>query len=282
VTRGFGASLVLRCLARRCAPGRFQPRPAESSCQLASAGSFVPEAGASNETVCPAGSFSSTGQSECTLCSPPTFTDKAGQASCQLAPSGTFVGTDGATSAEACPFGQFSAAAATSCEPCPVGTYTNASGAGECRLCPTPTTTTRTGALFCDACQRGHYWDTVYFERRGRAELLEEGTQCVRCCVDCDDSDGFECDEAGIRLESIPVKRNYWRATSLSTKAYECDLSAACRGGNDTRTSRMCRRGNTGALCGSCRALGALETTNLEDVLLLFSTTTDDGVNPVA
>lgn len=129
-----------------------------------------------------------------------------------------------------------------------------------CKPCPTPTTTLTTGSTFCSACdvqrpvqanafkartgERGYYWNSLYFQDEGVVALETEGQQCTTCCVSCDDDDdGFHCDTRGVRLESLDLKRGWWRATNLSTKAYECDLSSSCEGGNDTRSSVQCSPG---------------------------------------
>lgn len=84
----------------------------------------------------------------------------------------------------------------------------------------------------------------MYFRDEGRTALETDDQQCTTCCVSCDDDDdGFHCDKPGVRLETLDLKRGWWRATNLSTKAYECGLSGACNGGIDTRTEAQCSRG---------------------------------------
>jgi len=67
-----------------CQPGRYL---SNNQCIPAPAGSYVPTAGATSATQCPAGSF----------------TSAEGQSVCTPSPSGSFVGTAGATSATQCP-----------------------------------------------------------------------------------------------------------------------------------------------------------------------------------
>lgn len=96
----------------------------------------------------------------------------------------------------------------------------------------------------------------MYFESTGYDNLLASDglDQCVKCCVDCDDDDGLVCDRPGVFLDTVEVKSGYWRATSLSTKTYECDVGDECVGGVDTSSRQQCSAGHHGALCGACRS----------------------------
>ena len=235
-----------------CSPGSFQSDFGQASCQLASAGSYVGDAGESNETLCPPGSFSGSGASECDLCSPPFYNPDEGQTECTAAAAGTAVSEDGATEQVECPPGYWSSAASTECTACSQGSYNNETAQSECRLCSAPLYTLGEAATYCDACRKNYYWDSVYWDSSGRDELRRLGEECLDCCVECDD-DGMKCRSIGARLESLEVSRGYWRATKVSTDVYECDLSGACLGGNDTRTKVQCHKGHTGALCGACR-----------------------------
>lgn len=101
---------------------------------------------------------------------------------------------------------------------------------------------------------KGFYWDSLYFQDEGEAALETQGQQCTTCCVSCDDDDdGFHCNTRGVRLETLDLKRGWWRATNLSTKAYECDLSSSCEGGNDTRTRVQCSPGKTLCADETCK-----------------------------
>ncbi|KAJ8614287.1 hypothetical protein CTAYLR_001173 [Chrysophaeum taylorii] len=236
-----------------CSAGSFQASSGQASCALASAGMYVGATGASNQTECPAGSYSGSGASECELCSPPFYNPDVGQTECTAAAAGTVVSDYGATAETECPRGSWSSAASTSCTLCELGEYNNKTRQSDCSVCSSPLYTTKTGSYYCDACRKGYYWDTIHWELYGKDALESNDEQCTDCCVDCDDDDGLDCDTDGVVLEGLEVKSGYWRATALSTKTYECSLSHACEGGNDTRTSVQCSHGNKGALCGACK-----------------------------
>ncbi|KAJ8600066.1 hypothetical protein CTAYLR_001869 [Chrysophaeum taylorii] len=213
-----------------CDAGRFAEKVRETSCKLASAGYYVPSTGASEETVCAPGTFSVSAASICEECSPGTFSEDAGASSCVLSSPGWFVPEAGASNETACPAGTYSGSGASSCIPCSPPEYQNLGAQteckAECRRCPIPTTTSTEGSTFCDACEASYYWNTEFFERVGRIALEEEEEQCTECCVDCEDAcddddedECLECDDPGVRLESLPVVH----------------------------------RGHTGALCGACK-----------------------------
>lgn len=229
---------------------------------------YVAAAGATADTRCAPGTFTSgPGQSECTPCGPGTYQGDFGATSCFISPSGSFVAADAATEPTLCPPGTSSGSGVAGCTPCEQNTYTNHSGMTSCYLCAPPLKTSHAGATHCDACTAQHYWDTPVWETAGLPALLAAHAggdpeaysvaQCGRCCVICPE-EGAKCDEPGVTLETIPMKRNYWRATSYSDELHLCRLRDACFGGEGNRSldavrdTRYCREGNEGVLCGVC------------------------------
>ena len=73
--------------------------------------------------------------------------------------------------------------------------------------------------------------------------------RCEDIC-DVDDEDCVNCDNDGAVLETLNVKRGWWRATRTSLRVYECPLDRSCRGG--ASTTMQCFDGHIGALCGGC------------------------------
>ncbi|KAH8063311.1 hypothetical protein JL722_2476 [Aureococcus anophagefferens] len=76
--------------------------------------------------------------------------------------------------------------------------------------------------------------------------------QCADCCVNCDDQqeEGLDCDYPGMTIEGLEVERGWWRTNKFADQAYICQLSGACKGGNDTDT--QCKEGHYGVKCGLC------------------------------
>ena len=67
------------------------------------------------------------------------------------------------------------------------------------------------------------------------------------CAIDGDDC--VSC-PAGTTLESMDLKKNYWRVSERAKKIYECTLEKSCDGGWNS----SCAPGHKGPLCGSCEA----------------------------
>ena len=125
-------------------------------------------------------------------------------------------------------------------------------------------TTTGKGKTYCDACIQSYFFNSLrweyHFDKTLPFDPTSNGTQCVDCCTRCEDICEFDdrtqcvnCEKDGAVLETLDVKRGWWRASKVSQRVYECPNDRACRGGSSTRTSHQCFHGHHGALCGSCK-----------------------------
>ena len=116
-------------------------------------------------------------------------------------------------------------------------------------------TTTAKGRTYCDACIHSYFWDSSFWDIHFDPMTLE---QCVDCCYRCedicdvDDKKCVECAKDGAVLDTLDVKKGWWRATRKSRKVYACSQNRACKGGSSTAEDSQCGRGHTGALCGAC------------------------------
>ena len=206
---------------------------------------------------CPAGTYSTSGAVACVPCAPGTYADAAAMTSCKLAAPGSYVAAAGAAAATPCAAGSYSGSAATACAPCPEGSFVNETGSPNCLRCPAPTTTLVPGRDYCDACREGYYWDGRYFRDHGAAALAATRTQCAACCGRCgdacvgaDESDCADCAAPGATLETLDLKKNFWRASAAADAVYRCHELGACKGGANS----SCARGHKGVLCGTCEA----------------------------
>mmetsp|Transcript_2290 Transcript_2290/g.7733 ORF Transcript_2290/g.7733 Transcript_2290/m.7733 type:complete len:1105 (+) Transcript_2290:2193-5507(+) len=247
-----------RCMD--CAPGSFQPESGQTLCGTAEPGRFTGrEPGATQSWPCAPGRFSVGGAADCDACAFGELQREPGQTQCVVAEPGRFVNASAATASLPCPPGTFSVGGSDRCEPCPVGFFNPGEGQASCRACPSPMTTKRNGSMVCDACIRDYFWNSIEWKKTFLAD--DDGLeQCVDCCTRCedvcdvdDDERCVDCDDAGAELETLRVKRGWWRATKESLKVYECPRDRACRGGESTKDSNRCFRGHFGALCGACR-----------------------------
>jgi len=117
-----------------------------SACVLASPGFFVPNAGATSETPCPAG----------------TFQPNSGAVSCLNATPGNFVPTSGQATQTACPAGTFQpGSGAVSCLNATPGNFVPTSGQVGQTPCGTGTFQPGFGAASCLDAQPGHFVPTA-------------------------------------------------------------------------------------------------------------------------
>ena len=254
-------SLGSSTTCRNCSAGTYTPFSEASSCELAEPGHYVSENGATTQTPCSRGTFSGgSGASNCSVCLAGSLQSNVAQSACILAAPGQFVNSIGANTSKACPPGEYSGGGAEECTPCDVGSFNALEGAASCKACPATMTTTRTGQTYCDACIRSYFFNSLLFETEFDSSLLEDGNQqCVQCCERCedlcdvDDEDCVRCDADGADLAALDVKRGWWRATGTSLKIYQCPFDRACRGGTSTTVRSQCFDGHYGALCGACR-----------------------------
>jgi len=258
-----------------CPAGRFANKTASRSCMPCAAGTFAPNAGsivctvaepgfyvgdaATFQSPCPAGRTSVGAADACVPCARGQFQPEPESTQCRPADPGSYVDTEAATETRPCPPGTFSLGGSEKCVPCPVGTFNPRRGEASCVGCPSPTTTRRQGAEYCDACIRSYFWNSLYWTDDFDRGLVQNGTQCVDCCSRCEDvcdveDDGpcVKCDDDGAELETLEVKRGWWRATKHALEVYACPLDRSCRGGSSTADSERCYDGHVGALCGAC------------------------------
>ena len=72
-------------------------------------------------------------------------------------------------------------------------------------------------------------------------------------CVEC--PDGADCSKQGTVLETLPIKKGYWRSEANSADVVQCNLPEACSGSGSkpTNLTDYCNEGYRGILCESCK-----------------------------
>jgi hypothetical protein len=165
-------------------------------------------------SICPAGSYSSQGDSHCTLCTPGTYSGRTGATrpdTCLKCPQGTYSTALQATSSHICTqcdVGTYQEnPGSTACEPCPVDTYGTISAAtdlSQCLACRSMDTSTRhrTGQKFKTAC--------ICKERYYRID--NETDQCQIC------PPGLECN--GFADVLPVVNGSIWNIIHVQDKDY--------------------------------------------------------------
>ncbi len=259
---------VIKAGCTNCTAGYSCTRGIETICP---AGTYS-LAGASECTPCPAGSYSATdGSSSCTSCDPGQYS--AGNAtSCSTCPAG--YRCPGGTDKIVCPSGSYSAASSTSCTICPAG-YQCPGGTNKI-ACPAGQYQGSTGQSSCVSCTSGFYCpgtlnDNTYQGAdelecpAGRYSCVDGASVCTMCsagsyqdstgatgCLSCSAGTYF----AGMGATSVQACKN-------CPAGYECPqtytLVTACWGARFTYTiKKACEAGtySTGSAssCTTCPA----------------------------
>ncbi|KAH8075060.1 hypothetical protein JL721_1049 [Aureococcus anophagefferens] len=176
-------------------------------CELASAGHFVADAGATAEEACAPGKISpgggssacyncepgersGVGQSKCEQCQPGTYASDAGSTTCDLCEAGTFAEESGKSAGDECPAGKYAAAAgSTMCSIANAGSYTSKKGSSEqatckagtisgpeqseCTKCPAGSFAAEDGLSSCTLANAGY---VVAADGASRQEPCDAGT----------------------------------------------------------------------------------------------------------
>ena len=262
---------------RACEPGYFCPEGASAplpcgqgtyssatnlasagECTETSAGYFAPT-GSTEQVACAPGTIASgTRSGSCTNCAPGTYQDEAGKTSCLACTAGSYCPT-GASAALPCPSGSFSAytnlASAAGCTPANPGYYaptgsprqlrcrentynphTGRASDAACVSCPLNSITNgETGQISVTACKCIHdHYDTGEDPLQVRCSLCPSGT---------------DCQFVGNSLNSLPVKRGYYRLHAYSVDVRRCPDS-----GTNCTDSPECEESTSG--CHGTAELG--------------------------
>jgi hypothetical protein len=111
---------------------------------------------------------------------------------------------------------------------CAPGKYSAVAESLSCLSCEEQGTTSLEGAAGCSVCEQG------YFRRDERyCEECGEGT-----------FKGIACPDEGAVLETVTVKRGWWRTSSSSREIRQCPQMELCVGGTDEE--EICEVGHTG------------------------------------
>ena len=132
------------------------------------------------------------------------------------------------------------------CEPCPVAHYGSKQPGSEavCLPCPTDATTEALGSMAIESCRCN--WG--YFVGNTDGLVHGEG-DCLRCLP------GTECSMIGLKMQDLPLKAGWWRASNTSLDVRRChdyrnNAASGCIGGAE---AQACKDSLDGPLCVLCK-----------------------------
>jgi len=190
---------------------------------------------------------------------------------CQQCPLNTYSAGGAPTDAvcEACAPGTVAPAGSDKCYRCPKGSFRTADD-DQCLVCPGSTTTSTNGSTGCYTCTELFY--RVPFAVGANVRCDDHSSlyppYFAKCCSSCGTVTGTRGCAEGTTLESLPIKRNYWRATALETRLYRCFYKKVCEGWGlgsqrDSYGDGLCQEGHEGPLCNVCKRDWFFSYTNL-------------------
>ena len=138
--------------------------------------------------------------------------------------------------------------------PCEVGFFSNGSLPPEhrtsqtvCLPCPAFSTTAAQGSatITLCLCKEGYY-------TRQADGLVHGGRDCVQC------PPGTDCDTIGLKMQDLPLKPGWWRASNTSVDIQRCEDHGADKGsgciGGPNAALRGCKPSLKGPFCVLCKA----------------------------
>ena len=162
--------------------------------------------------------------------------------------------------------GKYGANSITDCKECAVGMFSNLHSE-KCSYCEKGKYTSTMGTILCDSCEEGKYSrekGSILCENCPKnSEQNDEKNMCICSygsynkgnnntleCEICKDE--FIC-EKNSYIETIKLKKNYWRTDDKTNKTYKCKNNYACRGGIFNKsTNSLCYDGHIGPVCDVC------------------------------
>ena len=172
---------------------------------------------------------------------------------CLYCPEGTFndqTGIDNLNNCKKCSAGMFSKEGVANCSYCEQGKYASNMGNNLCQECPKGRYSNITGTILCNECQANteQNREKTYCECSSGFYYDKKNELCVEC-----DAISFICPK-GTVIETMILKKNYWRASNDTTITYKCKNIYSCSGGIINRSmDSLCYPGHIGPICDVCK-----------------------------
>ena len=200
--------------------------------------------------------MSSKYEEDCIDCPVGFYSETEGASSldtCLNCPEGTFnddTGIDNLNNCKKCSAGMFSGEGVANCSYCEEGKYSSNIGSNLCLLRSKGRYSNETGTILCNECPP----NTEQNSEKTKCECSsgffydKEKKECVEC-----DAISFICPK-GTVIETMVLKKNYWRASNDTTLTYKCKNIYSCNGGIiNGSTDSLCYPGHMGPLCDVCK-----------------------------
>ena len=201
---------------------------------------------------------------ECKACEFGTYAPQALKDECFPCPAGS--STDGvivqASTCTPCSSGKYSLGLSSNCTECVQGSYSD-TGRSSCTLCPKGSFAPGVGSSSCLLC--ASEYGAGYSSSEGATECAFCGPDYVWAPTSKDDRNkcklcggtsgtfmGASCPRGRTTVQTLTVKRGYWRTSHNSTVIASCPTPEFCAGGNKSDSS-ICEVGHEGPFCMVCQ-----------------------------
>ena len=202
-----------------CSAGSYSGS-GQSECTPCPSGTFNPSRGSNASsacTLCVAGTFNpSTGSSSCSSCSAGSSSG-SGQSECTNCTAGTFNPSKGSPSCSSCASGSYSGSGQSECKLCAAGSYQSLPGQSACTPCAAGSYQFDLGKSVCDPCPAGSYCPVVGLSAAFPCQqgyYCQQGSFAQKECPA-----GFYCENAATLF---PCPQNTYSATTKQTSQSQC------------------------------------------------------------
>ena len=265
-----------------CPPGRYNEKSGSVSqescikCPMGYYSNTMRAVGFSTCLKCEAGKYGdikgADTRENCISCQPGRWNENDGSVShmnCEECPMGFYSSETSATTIETCikctagkynklagadseffcldcQMGKYSITGSSSCDSCDPGKFSASVATVECLGCDEGKIAGEYGSILCEKCRDN---SETNFEKTicsCKAGSYISNNSCIIC------PDEFEC-EKGVTIETMAIKKNYWRESRTTIETYKCRNTIACSGGIVSNgTNDLCSNGHIGPLCDIC------------------------------
>lgn len=208
---------------------------------------------------CPKGTWNSKQKSisenDCILCKSGLYSELKGSSSiesCKKCIAGKYNENTGGSSSndcKDCATGTYSTTGSSICIKCLPGKYTSNMMSTKCEDCPSGRFSNEYGSILCSQCNTNseqNFEKTKCICSMGSYTINNSDIDCKEC------PDEFNCLK-GETINSIKIKKNFWRHSDNTIETYKCKNIFACKGGEiNNNSDDLCHEGHHGPLCDIC------------------------------
>jgi len=165
---------------------------------------------------------------------------------CEAGKFSKYKGADTEDDCLYCETGKFSNVGSRLCEECSIGKYSSIMGTISCIECEQGKYAGKKSSIVCDNCDNNQETS----KDKSKCECIKGSYLLNNTCINCPNE--FICNKKST-IQTIILKKNYWRENNNTIEIYKCRNIFSCKGGIIVNyTDEICHEGHSGPLCDIC------------------------------